>query len=460
MNVRQMYTGCLAQAAYFIESGGEAAIIDPLRDTDEYIRLADKFSAKIKYIFETHFHADFVSGHLELAEKTGAKIVYGPGAKAAYEFHEATDGETFTLGSISLTLLHTPGHTMESSCILLKDEAGNLNSIFTGDTLFIGDVGRPDLAVKSNLSKEDLAAHLYHSIHSKILPLPDNILVYPGHGAGSACGKNLSSETTDTLGNQKKFNYALQPMSVTEFIHKVLDGLSPAPMYFPQNAAINKTGYETMQEVYKRALKPLNADEFERISEESDVLILDTRNAASFAESHITDSIQIGLEGPFAPWVGTLIPEVHHRLLLVTENGQEAETVKRLSRIGFDHVEGYLDGGMKTWIAAGKKTESIRQIGPDEFALVCNGESTMILDIRRPAEYEAEHIHTATNYPLDYVSDWVDKLDKDKHFYLHCAGGYRSMIAASILKTKGVNFTEVKGGFSVIKNHLNQDWIR
>lgn len=452
MKVEQIYTGCLAQGAYYIESNGEAAIIDPLRETAPYIKRAEKDNAKIKYIFETHFHADFVSGHIELAEKTGGTIVYGPNANCQFSCYEAKDGEVFKLGNVTITALHTPGHTMESTTYLLTDEQGNKHSIYTGDTLFLGDVGRPDLAIKSDLTKEDLAGHLYDSLHNKILPLPDSVIVYPGHGAGSACGKSMSKDTVDTLGNQKRVNYALQPMSKQEFIAKVTEGLSAAPQYFPKNAMINKQGAKPLEEIMEKGTKGWEPNEFENVAESTEALLLDVRDAQTFAKGFVPNSINIGVEGQFAPWVGVLITDLTQPILLITEPGKEEETVTRLARVGYDNTIGYLKGGIDAWKAAGKEVDTVHSISPQQFEQELSKDAT-VLDVRRVNEYETEHLVNADNKPLDYINDWMAELDRSKPYYIHCAGGYRSMITSSILKARGFdNITEVAGGYSAIKN--------
>lgn len=452
MKVEQIYTGCLAQGAYYIESNGEAAIIDPLRETAPYTKRAEKDNATIKYIFETHFHADFVSGHIELAEKTGGTIVYGPNANCQFSCYEAKDGEVFKLGNVTITALHTPGHTMESTTYLLTDEQGNKHSIYTGDTLFLGDVGRPDLAIKSDLTKEDLAGHLYDSLHNKILPLPDSVIVYPGHGAGSACGKSMSKDTVDTLGNQKRVNYALQPMSKQEFVAKVTEGLSAAPQYFPKNAMMNKQGAKPLEEIMEKGTKGWEPNEFENVAESTEALLLDVRDAQTFAKGFVPNSINIGVEGQFAPWVGALITDLTQPILLITEPGKEEETVTRLARVGYDNTIGYLKGGIEAWKAAGKEVDTVHSISPQQFEQeLSNGGH--VLDVRRVNEYETEHLVNADNKPLDYINDWMAELDRSKPYYIHCAGGYRSMITSSILKARGFdNITEVAGGYGAIKN--------
>ncbi|RMG77248.1 MAG: MBL fold metallo-hydrolase [Bacteroidetes bacterium] len=439
MKIEQIYTGCLAQGAYYIESEGEAAVIDPLREPDPYLKRAKENDATIKYIFETHFHADFVSGHLDLAKKTGATIVYGPNAKTEYEKYEAKDGEEFKIGKIYIKVLHTPGHTPESSCFLLLDENRKPKAIFTGDTLFIGDVGRPDLAQGSTgLTKEDLAGWLYDSLRNKIMPLPDDLIVYPAHGAGSACGKNMSKETWDTLGHQKQTNYALRAdMTREEFIKEVTDGLLPPPQYFSKNAQMNKKGYESYDTVIKRGAKAMSPDEFEAAANATEALILDVRDKAEFVKGFIPNAIFIGLDGSFAPWVGALIPDLKQPLLIVAPEGREEETIRRLSRIGCDNAIGYLKGGFKTWRDAGREVDTIETIDAPTFAKRFDKEKTNVLDVRRPPEYEGEHVENAQNVPLDFISENMSKLNPENEYYLHCRSGYRSTVAASILKSRG-----------------------
>ena len=452
MKIEQIYTGCLAQGAYYIKSEGEAVVIDPLREVSPYIERAAKDGAKIKYVFETHFHADFVSGHLDLSEKTGAPIVFGPNAKTGFEAHIATDGEEFQVGKVKIRVLHTPGHTMESACYLLLDENGKETALFSGDTLFIGDVGRPDLAQKSDLTVNDLAGYLYDSLRSKIMPLPNDVIVYPAHGAGSACGKNMSKETTDTLGNQKMFNYALRAdMTKEEFIKEVTNGLPKPPQYFPQNVKMNKDGYESIDVVMARGDKALSPVAFEAAANETGAVVLDTRSAKVFNKEFIPNSINIGLKGDFAPWVGALIPDIKQELLLVTEAGEEEETVLRLARVGYDNVIGYLDGGMKAWKEAGQETDSITSLSAEELAEKIEKENVLVIDVRRPSEFAAEHVDGAKNLPLDTINDLMTEFPKNQTIYIHCAGGYRSMIAASILKSRGYdNLVDVAGGFAAI----------
>jgi len=452
MKVEQIYTGCLAQGAYYIVSENEAVIIDPLREVNPYLARLEKDNVTLKYIFETHFHADFVSGHLDLSKKTGAPIVYGPTANPDFEAIIAEDNQIFEIGKVKIKALHTPGHTMESTTYLLIDENGVETAIFTGDTLFLGDVGRPDLAQKAtNLTQEDLAGILYESLHSKILPLDDSITVYPAHGAGSACGKNMQKETVDILGNQKRTNYALNQPDKESFIKEVLDGLTAPPKYFGMNVALNKGGYESLDDVMDKGLNPVSVEDFESFAEETGALILDTRGPADFQKGFIPNSINIGLKGDFAPWVGTLIVDVKHPLLLVSDEGTEEEVITRLSRVGFDNVLGYLKGGFDSWENSDKEIDEVTRISPAEFAEQFN-ENTKVIDVRKLGEYSAEHIDNAYNKPLDTISDWVSTIDDSEHFFLHCAGGYRSMIAASILNSHGIrNFTEIEGGYNGIK---------
>lgn len=454
MTIEQIYTGCLAQGAYYIESKGEVAIIDPLREVQPYIDMASKNNAKIKYIFETHFHADFVSGHVTLAEKTGANIVFGPNAETKFESVIATDEQIFTLGDVQIKALHTPGHTMESTCYLLLDENGKEHALFSGDTLFLGDVGRPDLAQKAaSMTQEDLAGLLYDSLRTKLMTLPSNILVYPAHGAGSACGKNMSTDTVDTLANQLKTNYALRAdMSKDEFVKELTDGLLPPPAYFPHNVRLNKEGYASIDDVIGNAEKALTPNEFEAIAEKGEVLVLDVRNDDEFSEKHIPRSIFIGLNGSFAPWVGALIKDVSQPLLLVVPEGKLEEAVTRLSRVGFDNIIGYLDGGIAAWEGAGKDMDSIARISPEEFAARYKNEEIPVFDVRKPGEWQSEHVVNSVNTPLDNINDFLKEFPADKEFYTHCAGGYRSIIAGSILKSRGIhNIIDVRKGYSKIK---------
>ena len=452
MKVEQIYTGCLAQGAYYIVSEKEAVIIDPLRETQPYLARLEKDGVKLKYIFETHFHADFVSGHVDLSRKTGAPIIYGPTATPDFDAIIATDGQIFEVGKVKIKVLHTPGHTMESSTFLLIDEDGKETAIFNGDTLFLGDVGRPDLAQKAgSITQEDLAGILYESLQQKIMPLADDILVYPAHGAGSACGKNMQKETVDTLGNQKKTNYALNKPSKEAFINEVLDGLTAPPKYFGMNVAMNKGGYDDFDAVLAKGNHPFSPEEFEKVAEDSGALILDTRSAADFYQGYVPNSINIGLKGDFAPWVGAMIVDVAQPLLLVTDEGSEEEAITRLARVGFDHVIGYLKGGFEAWKEAGKETDQVKRISPETFAKEFS-EKSVVLDVRKPSEYEAEHVNEAFSRPLAEINEWSKNINPDEHFYVHCAGGYRSMIAASILNSRGIrNFTEIEGGFSKIK---------
>ena len=454
MNIEQIYTGCLSQGAYYIESQGEAAIIDPLREVKPYLEKAKKNKAAIKYIFETHFHADFVSGHVTLAKETGATIVYGPEAKTGFDSLIAKDQQEFKIGEITLTVLHTPGHTMESTTYLLRDASQKDIAIFSGDTLFLGDVGRPDLAQKAaDITQEDLAGILYESLRKKIMPLADDVLVYPAHGAGSACGKNLSKETVGTLGEQKKTNYALRAdMTKEEFIKEVTDGLLPPPQYFPLNVKMNKEGYEDIDTILKSGTTPLDPEAFEKLANQSGAIILDVRHQDAFAEGHIPQSIFIGIDGGFAPWVGALIGDVEQPILLVTPEGREEETVTRLARVGFDNTLGYLDGSLEAWKKAGKATDSVEGIDTTEMKTLSEKESLTVFDVRKPGEYLSEHLPDAKNTPLDFISEHMNEFPTGTPFYMHCAGGYRSMIAASILKSRGIhNLIDVRGGFGAIK---------
>ena len=456
MKIEQIYTGCLAQGAYYIVSENEAAIIDPLREIKPYLERLEKDQVKLKYIFETHFHADFVSGHLDLSKKTDAPIVYGPTAKPEFEAIIAEDNQIFEIGKIKIKVLHTPGHTLESSTYLLIDENGKETAIFSGDTLFLGDVGRPDLAQKAGeITEEDLAGMLYESLHSKILPLDDSITVYPAHGAGSACGKNMQKETVDTLGNQKRTNYALNQPTKESFIAEVLDGLTAPPKYFGMNVALNKGGYESFEKVLKKGNNPISVEDFETAVEETGALILDTRNAGDFHKGFVPNSINIGIKGDFAPWVGAMIVDVQQPIILVSDLGSEVEVITRLSRVGFDNVVGFLEGGFESWKNSGKEIDEIKRISAEQFASEYS-QNQKVIDVRKETEYEAEHIDEAYSKPLAYINDWVNSIDNSQHFHLHCAGGYRSMIAASILQSRGYrNFTEVEGGFNAIKKFDN-----
>ncbi|MFY7810188.1 MAG: MBL fold metallo-hydrolase [Flavobacterium sp.] len=456
MIIEQIYTGCLAQGAYYIESNGEAVIIDPLREIKPYLEKLENGNTKLKYVLETHFHADFVSGHIDLAAATNATIVFGPTEmELGFKAHIAKDGEILSVGNLKIKVLHTPGHTLESSCYLLIDENGEEKALFSGDTLFIGDVGRPDLAQKAiaDLTQEKLAAHLYHSLHTKIIPLNDQIIVYPAHGAGSACGKKMSTETFDTLGNQKKTNYALQPMAEDEFIKQVLDGLTPPPAYFPQNVMLNILGYENIDHVISQGTKALSPLEFEIAANETDALILDTRHEQIFCKAFIPNAINIGIDSNFAPWVGTMIPDVKQPLLLIIDQGREEEVVTRLARVGYDNALGYLNGGINAWINEGKEIDTITSISAEElFEVQKNNPDINILDVRKSSEYESEHIINAENAPLDYINDSMMKINKDKTYYVHCGGGYRSMVFISTLKARGFdNLIDVAGGFKAIK---------
>ncbi|GAA0881111.1 MBL fold metallo-hydrolase [Algoriphagus jejuensis] len=456
MKIEQIYTGCLAQGAYYLESDGEAAVIDPLREVQPYIEKAERRNAKIKYVFETHFHADFVSGHQDLAAKTGAQIVYGPTEMhMGFEATIAKDNQEFTLGKAKIKVLHTPGHTMESVCYLLINEEGKEEAIFTGDTLFIGDVGRPDLAqkVSSDLTQEKLAGHLYDSLRNKLMPLSDDLIVYPAHGAGSACGKNMSKETSDTLGNQKKTNYALQEMTKEQFTKEVLTGLTPPPAYFPQNVMMNIQGYDSIDEVLERGVRPLTPLEFEVAANETGALILDTRAPEVFAKGFVPNSINIGIEGSFAVWVGAMIPDLKQQILVVAEEGKEEEVITRLARVGYDYAIGYLKGGFQSWKESGKEVDKITSISVEDLAeIVSNQPDAAILDVRKNSEYLSEHVIGAENAPLDFINESMASVDKDKTYYVHCAGGYRSMIFNSILRARGYdNLIDIKGGFKDIK---------
>lgn len=453
MQIEQIYTGCLAQGAYYITSNGEAVIIDPLRETQPYLDRIARDNVKLKYILETHFHADFVSGHLDLSKETGAPIVYGPTAQPEFEAIVATDGQLFEIGNIKIKVLHTPGHTMESATYLLIDENGKDHAIFSGDTLFIGDVGRPDLAQKAaSMTQEQLAGLLYHSLRNKVMTLADDVIVYPAHGAGSACGKNMSKETVSTIGNQKATNYALRAnMTEAEFISEVTNGLLPPPAYFGMNVAMNKQGYDSFNEVLEHGMNALSVSEFESKADEIGALILDTRKNSDFAKGFIPQSINIGIDGDFAPWVGALIANVKQPILLITELGREEETVTRLSRVGFDNLVGHLKGGFDAWKQSGKEIDTINRITAEEFEKQVKIRESKIIDIRKETEYAAEHVSEAYSKPLANINDWIKDLNPNEPFFMHCAGGYRSMIAASILQARGFrNFSEIEGGFNAI----------
>jgi len=455
MKIEQIYTGCLAQGAYYIESNGEVAIIDPLREVKPYIKRAKEDNSTIKYIFETHFHADFVSGHTTLSKETGASIIYGPNAETTFDSVIATDGQEFKLGEITITAIHTPGHTMESTTYLLRDKNGKDYAVFSGDTLFLGDVGRPDLAQKiGSITAEDLAGFLFDSLRNKIMPLADDVIVYPAHGAGSACGKNMMKETVDTLGNQKKVNYALRPdMTKQEFIAEVTDGLLPPPQYFPLNVKMNKEGYRDIDDVLKRGTQELSVSEFENIANQSDAVILDVRHQNDFAKGHIPSSIFIGLDGSFAPWVGALIGDVMQPIILIIPDGREEEAVTRLSRVGFDNTLGYLKGGFESWKKEGKEYDVVDSITAKDFKHISYNEEFQIFDVRKESEYLSESVLNATNTPLSFINEYLAEYPKGKNFYIHCAGGYRSMIAASILKSRGIhNIIDIQGGFKAIKD--------
>ena len=451
MLVQQLYTSCLAQGAYYIQSEGEAAIIDPLREYKTYTDLALKNNANIKYIFETHFHADFVSGHLDLSAHTGAEIIFGPNAQTDFKSTIATDNQEFKIGKLTIKVLHTPGHTLESTTYLLLDENQKPHCIFSGDTLFIGDVGRPDLAIKSDLTQFDLAGMLYDSLHNKIMPLPDDVIVYPAHGAGSACGKNMSKETFDTLGNQKKVNYALGNLTKDEFIKELTTGILPAPQYFAKNANLNKSGYGNYDKITSNASRPLSISETQDLLKTTTAIILDVRKPQEFAQEHIPHSIFIGIDGQFAPWVGALITDLKQAIILVTPEGREAEAVMRLTRVGYDNCIGFIEGGIDAWKKAGNTVANIASIDANEFTKTYNTSALNVLDVRKPGEYESGHIENVCSKPLDFITDWEDTLDKDKEYHIHCAGGYRSMIAASLLKRKGfAKLIDITGGFGAI----------
>ena len=454
MKIEQIYTSCLSQGAYYIESNGEVAIIDPLRETQQYVDKATADSANIKFIFETHIHADFVSGHVDLAKKTGATIVYGPNANTLFNCYNASDNEEFKVGNITLKALHTPGHTLESVTYLLVDEKGKNHAIFTGDTLFLGDVGRPDLAIKSDLNEKDLAGILFKSLRTKIMNLDDSLIVYPAHGAGSACGKNLSKETIGTLGDQKRTNYALRSnMTKEEFVKELLDGISEPPQYFYKNAKLNQSGCKELDEVLKNGNIPLSVNEFETMAESKKALILDVRTQKDFIESHIPGSIFIGLNGSFAPWVGTLISNIKQPLILVVPEGKSEEAITRLARVGYDNTLGYLNGGINTWVKSGRKYDQLTSISPFELEKLSKQKTLSVLDVRKEGEYDTMHLilDGLQNFPLNQINKFT-QLDAQKTYYIHCAGGYRSVIAASILKSNGFhNIIDIAGGFAAIK---------
>ncbi len=453
MKIEQIYTRCLAQGAYYVSSNGEAFIIDPLRETEPYIKRLKEDQVKLKYIFETHFHADFVSGHLDLSAKTGAPIVFGPNATPEFDTIIARDGQIFEIGKIKLKVLHTPGHTMESTCYLLIDEVGKETALFSGDTLFLGDVGRPDLAQKAtDITQDQSAGMLYDSLMGKIMPLSDDIIVYPAHGAGSACGKNMMNETQDTLGNQKKMNYALNQKNKESFIAAVTDGLLPPPAYFGFNVTMNKKGYERFDIVKEKGLNPLNCSDFQALANKNDILILDTRDSTSFSQGFIPKAVNIGINGDFAPWVGAIVGNVKQAILLVAKPGTEDEVITRLSRVGFDNILGFLDGGLEAWKNAGNEINQIHRISADEFSEKYIPNKSLVIDVRKETEYEDSHIENAHNSPLAFINGWSEELNIKQHFFLHCAGGYRSMIAASILLSKGfTDFSEIDGGYAAIK---------
>jgi glyoxylase-like metal-dependent hydrolase (beta-lactamase superfamily II)/rhodanese-related sulfurtransferase len=451
MYIEQLYTGCLSEAAYYIESNGEAAIIDPLRETAPYIEQAKSRNATIKYIFETHFHADFVSGHVDLAKKTGAQIIYGPTAQTNYEIISANDGDVFTVGKMKIKVLHTPGHTPESACYLLFDENGKEYALFSGDTLFIGDVGRPDLAIKSDLTQDDLAGMLFDSLRNKIMTLPDEVLVYPAHGAGSACGKNISSEKSSTIGDQKKFNYALQNMSKQEFIQQVTTGILPAPQYFQKNASINKNGYVSIEEVMSAGVNPMSSEEVEA-AVKTGALILDTRKPADFGSGFIKGALNIGIDGQFAVWAGTLIIDIKRQIILITDKGREGEAVLRLARVGYDNTIGYLEGGVGAWKNSGRALETINSVSAVQLAELLKDKKLDVLDVRKPGEYSAEHLKGVPSCPLDFMNENIPTLDKNKTYYVHCKSGYRSMIAGSIFAAYGFNIVNVTDGYDALKN--------
>ena len=449
MYVKQLYTNCLAEAAYYIESNGEAAVIDPLRETAPYLEMAKERGTTIKYIFETHFHADFVSGHLDLSKATGAPIVFGPGAQTGFDSIAAEDGQVFTIGNVTLTVLHTPGHTPESSTYLLKDENGKEHAIFSGDTLFIGDVGRPDLAIKGDQTVEDLAGLLYDSLRNKIMPLPDDVIVYPAHGAGSACGKNMSDQTSATLGDQKRDNYALQDISKEVFIKELTTGILPPPGYFPKNALLNKNGYDPVNEVVTNGTRPLSVQDL-HYHQEHGALVIDTRHQDDFSAGFIPNSLFLGLDGSYAVWAGTLISDLHQPIVLIADEGRAEEAVTRLARVGFDRILGYLQGGISSWQQAGNTLNTLAGVAANDPVLTAEG--TTVLDVRKPGEYATHHVTHAQSRPLDFIAEWADQLPKDNTYHLHCKSGYRSVIASSILKRHGVhNIVDVKGGYEALR---------
>ena len=462
MYIKQLYTGCLSEAAYYVESNGEAAIIDPLRDIEEYLLLAKERKTSIKYIFETHFHADFVSGHLDLAEASGAPIVFGPDTETSFPIYKATDGERFTLGDISIEVLHTPGHTLESSCYLIRDKAGKPHALFTGDTLFVGDVGRPDLS-SGNLSQEELAGMLWQSLQTKILPLPDDLIIYPAHGAGSSCGKNLGPDTYSTLGEEKKSNYALQTANAEDFIKAVTEGLHAPPNYFPINARINKEGYGSLDEVMERALLPLSVAAFQEAIRRDDTVILDTRDALVFTDGFVPGSISIGLDGRFAEWAGSLLP-FDKTIVLVTDPGKEKESAVRLARVGFDKMQGYLQGSFAAWRGAEMPIDMIVNVEADEMLMdLPFDDKIVVLDVRREPEFADGHLKDAQNMPLDTLTDpgTIALVEEHDNVYIHCASGYRSVIAASLLKRQGIhNLHNVTGGWTAIKEQPNVDIVQ
>ena len=459
MKVEQIYTGCLSQGSYYIESNGEAVIIDPLREVDQYMEKAKSQNVKIKYVFETHFHADFVSGHLTLSKRSNAPIIFGPNADPEFDAIISKDGQVFNIGDSTITVMHTPGHTMESTTYLLKDSKGKDHAIFTGDTLFLGDVGRPDLSqISDNMTTEDLAGIQFDSLRNKIMPLADDVIVYPAHGAGSACGKNMMKETIDTLGNQKKMNYALRAdMTKDEYIKEVTEGLPLPPNYFPLNVKMNKEGYEDINQIINRAINPLSVDEFEKIANQSSAIVLDVRNQKDYVKGHIPRSIFIGLDGGFAPWVGTLLKDVKQKILLVVQKGREKEAITRLSRVGFDQTIGFLKDGFSSWIESGKETDSLTSISAEQFEREIRNKDSFIYDVRKISEYETSRINSSVNTPLGEINNYLNDFPEDKDFYIHCAGGYRSVIAASILKSRGIhNIIDVKGGFqSIMKTDIS-----